>query len=174
MFGLRTAELVIFDLKIGFYVKFAPWGRVLRFQVWNRDPKVRKIRKFGDRLVQHSFFLFFCSACAGVCEVLSDCCTSVWDCVDEIFWRPFSGITFFGFLMNAVPLIGALVLLASGGEDAWYARPRLVALARRPLALRREESLYSESWGNARGVLAAASARDGYDTYNMRVVGDPL
>ena len=30
-----------------------------------------------------------------------------------------------------------------------------------------QESLSSESWGNARGVLAAASARDGYDTYNM-------
>ena len=49
--------------------------------------------------------------------------------------------------------------------------------ARAPLSALEEEtqeSLYSESWGNARGVLAAASlhaSRDGYDTYRHDSVG---
>ena len=30
LFDLWTSEFLIFDLKIEFYMKFPPWGRVLR------------------------------------------------------------------------------------------------------------------------------------------------
>ena len=45
MFDFWTPKFLIFDLNIGFYMKFPPWGRVLRSQLWNLGPKVR-ISKF--------------------------------------------------------------------------------------------------------------------------------
>ena len=44
IFDLWTPDFLIFDLKIGFYVKFPPWGRVLRSQFWNLGPKIRIYR----------------------------------------------------------------------------------------------------------------------------------
>ena len=38
-------ELLIFDLKIGFYVKFPPWGRVPRSQFWHGAQKLKNCRK---------------------------------------------------------------------------------------------------------------------------------
>ena len=45
MFGLWTPELLIVDLKFGFYVRFPPWGRVLRSQVWRGYKKKHNNKK---------------------------------------------------------------------------------------------------------------------------------
>ena len=45
IFGLWTLELLIFDLNIGFYVKFPPMGRVLRSQFWRGGRKIKKIKE---------------------------------------------------------------------------------------------------------------------------------
>ena len=40
-----TPEFAIFELNIGFYVKFPPWGRALRPQFWNLSPGMQEISK---------------------------------------------------------------------------------------------------------------------------------
>ena len=45
IFGLWTLELILFDLKIGFSVKFPPMGLVLRSQFWILGPKIQKNKK---------------------------------------------------------------------------------------------------------------------------------
>ena len=40
IFDLWTLELAIFDLKIGFPVKFPPRGLILRSQFWNLGPEI--------------------------------------------------------------------------------------------------------------------------------------
>ena len=42
IFGPWTSKTPGFDLKIGFCIKFPPWGRVLRSQFCNSDPKIQK------------------------------------------------------------------------------------------------------------------------------------
>ena len=32
--------ILIFEPKIGFYVKFPPWNRLERFRIWNPGPKM--------------------------------------------------------------------------------------------------------------------------------------
>ena len=39
---LWALELAIFDLKIGFPVKFPPMGLILRFQFWCGGPNINK------------------------------------------------------------------------------------------------------------------------------------
>ena len=43
-FGLWMLELLIFDLKIRFSVKFPPRGLILRSQFWILGPKTQKIK----------------------------------------------------------------------------------------------------------------------------------
>ena len=40
MFGPWALEFLIFDSKIGFYVKFPPWNRLERSRIWNPGPKM--------------------------------------------------------------------------------------------------------------------------------------
>ena len=51
--GLWTLELAIFDLNIGFYVKFLPQGQVLRSQFWRGGQKSppKKSRKPSEASV---------------------------------------------------------------------------------------------------------------------------
>ena len=44
-FDLRTLELAIFDLKIGFSVNCPPRGLILRSQFWNLGPRIQKNKK---------------------------------------------------------------------------------------------------------------------------------
>ena len=40
--GLWTLELIIFDLNIGFSMRFPPRGLILRSQFWNLRPTIQK------------------------------------------------------------------------------------------------------------------------------------
>ena len=47
--------MAIFDLKIGFPVKFPPMGLILRFQFWNLGPKLKKKKRKYMHIIQGSF-----------------------------------------------------------------------------------------------------------------------
>ena len=52
IFGAWTMEFAFFDLKIGCYVKFPPWGQVLRSQFWSGGQKMPPPKKDAERLAK--------------------------------------------------------------------------------------------------------------------------